>query len=137
MENIKDALLHGVKAARSLYHLNEVSDACGYQENPFYENFGEVADSIYALIGEKTETFEESITYLALTTPHLTAERRTEMLFSVYKKNFSDQQKQETKPDTVGNCMDTLLGIAQDFFNKCREAGLKISGNGSDKDDAG
>lgn len=137
MENIKGALLHDVKAARNLYHLSEVSDAFGYQENPFYKNFGEIADSIYALIGEKTETFEESITYLALTTPHLTDERRASMLFSVYKKNFPNKQTPHEEVMSCMDCLDRCINAAQEFFNKCREAGLNLSGKIGDKDDAG
>lgn len=91
MQNIKDALLRGVEACRELLKLHEAMEYCGYPENPFWKNYGTIADLIYELIGEHTETFEESVTFLALTAPYLTNERRVEMLYATYKKNFPDQ----------------------------------------------
>lgn len=91
MQNIKDALLREVEAGRNLFNLHQAMDACGFADNPFWDNYAIVADGIYDLIGEHTETFEESVTHLALTAPFLTNERRTEMLYAEYKKNFPDQ----------------------------------------------
>ena len=88
MQNIRDALLRDVDVCREMLKLHDAMASCGYPENPFWDNFSTAADGIYKLIGEHTETFEESITNLALTAPYLTNERRVEMLMAEYKKNF-------------------------------------------------
>ena len=93
MQNVKAALQREVEAARDLLKIHKVMDACGYPENPFWDNYAAVADGIYKLIGEHTDTFEESITHLALTTPYLTVDRRVEMLIAEYRKNFPEQPK--------------------------------------------
>lgn len=96
MENIKAALLRDVEAARNLLNSSNAMEALGYPNNPFWTNYMNVADGIYKLIGEKTDTFEESITYLALNAPYLTNERRVEMLMAEYNKNFPKQPRPVT-----------------------------------------
>ena len=93
MENIKAALLRDVEATRNLLNASNAMEALGYPNNPFWTNYMNVADGIYKLIGEKTDTFEESITYLTLNAPYLTNERRVEMLMAEYKKNFPEQPR--------------------------------------------
>ena len=93
MQNIKAALQRDVEAARDLLKIHKVMDACGYPENPFWDNYAAVADGIYKLIGEHTDTFEESITNLILTAPYLSTERRVEMLMAEYRKNFPEQPR--------------------------------------------
>ena len=93
MENIKAALLRDVEAARNLLDASNAMESLGYPNNPFWTNYMNIADGIYKLIGEKTDTFEESITYLTLNAPYLTNERRVEMLMAEYKKNFPEQPR--------------------------------------------
>ena len=93
MENIKAALLRDVEVARNLLDASNAMESLGYPNNPFWTNYMNVADGIYKLIGEKTDTFEESITYLTLNAPYLTNERRVEMLMAEYKKNFPEQPR--------------------------------------------
>lgn len=93
MQNIRDALLRDVDACREMLKLHDAMAECGYMENPYWDTFATLADGIYKLIGEKTDTFEESITYLTLNAPYLTNERRVEMLMAEYKKNFPEQPR--------------------------------------------
>ena len=88
MKNIEAALLREVEAGVELYKMHKAMKEIGVKDDPFWNGFVSVADGIYQLIGEKTETFEESITCLALTSPILTNSRRTGILMSVYRKNF-------------------------------------------------
>ena len=109
MKNVKASLLMEVEACRDLLKIHDAMAACGYQDNPFWENYSILADSIYTLIGEHTETFEESVTYLALNAPYLTNERRVEMLMAEYRRNFPDQPKPITsendkKSNMIGYC---------------------------------
>jgi len=137
MKNIKDALLHEVKAARKLYEMNQAMVSCNCLDNPFFTIYASIADSIYALIGEDTKTFEESVTHTAITTPYLTDERRASMLFSVYEKNFPNKQTRHEEVMSCMDCLDSCIDAAQKFFDKCKEAGLKLSGKSGGKDDAG
>lgn len=92
MQNVKDALLREVDVCREMLKLHDAFASCGYYENPYWDNFSTAADGIYKLIGEHTETFEESITYLVLTAPYLTNGRRAEMLYAEYQKHNPVQE---------------------------------------------
>ena len=92
MKNIEAALLREVEAGVELYKMHKAMQEIGIKDDPFWNSFATVADGIYHLIGENTETFEESITCLALTSPILTNTRRTDILMSVYRKNFSSHE---------------------------------------------
>lgn len=114
MENIRAALLRGVKAARELLKASNAMKACGYDNNPFFDNYAKVADGIYYLIGEHTDTFEESVTYTALNAPILTDERRVELLLSVYRQNFGQPVEQK---QTAGDFMNEMKKAADSFFD--------------------
>lgn len=102
MQNVKDALLREVDVCREMLKLHDAMASCGYLENPYWDTFSTSADAIYKLIGEHTETFEESITYLVLTAPYLTNGRRAEMLYAEYQKNIvsDNPPKHVSKPDS-------------------------------------
>ena len=114
MENIRAALLRDVKAARELLKASNAMEACGYDNNPFFDNYATIADGIYYLIGEHTDTFEESVTYTALTAPILTDERRVELLLSVYRQNFGQPVEQKK---TAGDFMNEMKKVADSFFD--------------------
>lgn len=103
MQNVKDALLREVDVCREMLKLHDAFASCGYPENPFWDNFSTAADGIYKLIGEHTETFEESITCLVLTAPYLTNKRRAEMLYAEYQKHnpFQEAPKADSGTDTL------------------------------------
>lgn len=111
MENIKAALLRDVEATRNLLDASNAMEALGYPNNPFWTNYMNVADGIYKLIGEKTDTFEESITYLALNAPYLTNERRVEMLMAEYNKNFPKQPRPITSDNDNKASQDGYVSV--------------------------
>ena len=76
-----------VRSARKAKQLDEELLKIGYSETPYGYICGELADAIYDLIGEKTENWEDSVTYTALTVPFYCDERRAAMLFHVYQVN--------------------------------------------------
>ena len=88
MDRIKDALLRLVKAGRTAKTMQEAFVTVGLKDNALFDIYGNILDAIYAIVGERTETFEESVTHLAMTAPILTDERRMELLYSEYKKNY-------------------------------------------------
>ena len=87
MNEIRDALLRMVRTAMFLKKMAEAYTVLGLNDNPHHEAFGDVCDAIYYIVGEHTEEFDKSVTWIAVNAPFLTEERRTEMLMSEYEKN--------------------------------------------------
>lgn len=98
MNEIRDALLRLVNAGLATKDMQEAYLKVRLDDNKLFDIYGSILDAIYKLIGEHTETFEESVTFLTMTAPMLTHERRAEMLYSEYKKNHS-----MPKPDTMSS----------------------------------
>lgn len=84
MQNIKDALLRMYRVAKMAQKYEKAMDP---YESPFTEIYGNAADAIYYLLGEKTELFTESETFNILNTVSLTEDRAVELLMNEYKKN--------------------------------------------------
>lgn len=91
MDNIKDALLRMVRAARNAKRLQETYLKNGLDDNAAFQIYGDIADGIYYLIGEHTETFDDSATHRALTVPAFDDEHRVRLLMIEYKRNFPQQ----------------------------------------------
>lgn len=62
----KNILTHLIRAGRDALHLEKTLNSIGYDGTPYYNLHGEICDAIYGIIGENTDTFEESITYAAM-----------------------------------------------------------------------
>ena len=91
MKEIQDALLRMVRAGMAAKKLQETYLKNGLDDNPLLQIYGDVADAIYILIGEHTETFDESTTKCALTVPALDDEHRVKVLMAEYKRNHPEQ----------------------------------------------
>ena len=100
MDNIRDALLRMVTTTLFLKKMAEAYTVLGLDDNPHHEAYGDMMDAIYYLIGEHTEEFDKSVTYLAINAPILTDERRTELLLSEYRMNHPEQVAQP-RPNTI------------------------------------
>ena len=69
--------------------MDDVLHKAGYDDNPYFSIYGHITDAIYKLIGESTETFEESVTYLVMNSM-ISDNRRLELLVKEYKKTHPD-----------------------------------------------
>ena len=98
MNEVKDALLRMVKTTLFLKRAAEAYTVIGLDDNPHHEAYGNMFDAIYSLIGEHVDEMNLSITYVALTAPFLSAERRTELLMTEYEKNHPNDQVEQPKP---------------------------------------
>lgn len=98
MKEVKDALLRVVRATMKTKHMQEKYLEIGIDDQPWFDIWGDQIDAIYALLGEHTDTLEESVTYVTMTAPYLTDERRTEMLFAEYQKNHK-----QPSPNTMSS----------------------------------
>ena len=91
MDGIRDALLRLVKTALYVEKLSEAYVKIENVDNPMTEIYGQIASAIYDIVGEETEEYTDSVTYMALTTPIITEERRTELLMTAYRRNHPSQ----------------------------------------------
>ena len=79
---MKEMLLKMVEAAVKAKELNDTMEDLGYPENPYWDMYTLIADAIYTMAGENTDTFDESNTYAALNDPDMTNEQRVSFILS-------------------------------------------------------
>ena len=96
MKNVRDALSRMFKAHRLA---NKYAKVFEPYDSPFSDIADDIADSIYYLIGEDTETFEESVTANVLGTSSLTVERAVALLEGEYKRNI--RKATQPAPNTI------------------------------------
>ena len=104
MNEIRDALLRMVRTAMFLRKMADAYTTLGLDSNPHHEAYGDLCDAIYYLVGEHTEEFNKSVTWIAVNAPFLTDERRTELLMSAYEKNhiaYPHDEPKQPKPNTI------------------------------------
>ena len=70
--------------------LCDAMDALGYENTPYHALFFNITDAIYDLLGERTETFEESCTYAALYPVGIPLEKRLRILLGETKSDPLD-----------------------------------------------
>lgn len=93
MDGIKDALLRMVRAGIKTKNMQEAYLKVGLEDNALFDIYGDILDGIYCILGEKRNTFDQSVTFTAMSAPYLTDERRTEILYAEYMKNHPDQPR--------------------------------------------
>jgi len=76
-----------IRASEKARKIDAVLKPLGYSDNPFFDIFGDIADAVYSLVGEKKDNFEESATYWALTGDVLPEEDKLDILLEIYRKN--------------------------------------------------
>ena len=103
MNEIRDALLRMIRTAMFLKKMAEAYTTLGLDDNPHHNAYGDMCDAIYYLVGEHTEEFDKSVTWIAVNAPFLTEERRAEMLMAAYEKNhitYPCDEPKQPKPHT-------------------------------------
>ena len=85
--NTQNTLLRMVRSARKALQMDRDMRSAGYSNNPFADILGDIADAIYYMIGEEAETFDESVTWLALKLEGVPDEHRVMLLQSVMARN--------------------------------------------------
>ena len=85
----KEAMVRLVRAGRKANELDESLMDLGYTSTPYSDIYGDIADAIYFMLGEKTETLDQSITYQAITDDSLTDGQCAEKLLSAYTSSLS------------------------------------------------
>ena len=100
MDNVRDALLRMYRVAKMAKRYDEVFE--GF-DTPYFRIYGEAVDAIYALIGEHTESLEESVTYHVVNATDLTDNRAAEVLMAEFGRNNTQPEPQVKWPDSMEN----------------------------------
>lgn len=85
--NVKSALDHLVSAGRKANKLNECMRELGYDNTPYADLYGEIADSIFLLVEDSDVDFQDSQTNRFLNSELFSDSRCSEELNFVYKQN--------------------------------------------------
>ena len=84
--DMKNALTKLVRTAVETRQIAQNMQALGYWDTPYETIFGGIADAVYALLGEHTDTFDESMTAEALCSETLPEQQRVALLFHEWKR---------------------------------------------------
>ena len=105
MEGIRDALLRMVEAYRETKELESAFVKVGLKDSPLWDIQADIMDAVSHIIGEKLDEnqdfIKDSVTYLVLNVPILTNERRAEMLYSEFKKNYRMPKPETFEPEEM------------------------------------
>lgn len=74
-----------ISACRTAKDSDDALRSVGYIETPYFKIYGHIMDALYDLLGENTETFDESITYRIMEDKNLTNSQRAELFVSFCK----------------------------------------------------
>lgn len=88
--DIQRSLEHLVKAWREAQKLNKALTNLGYSNTPYFELAGHISDAIYSLLGENTDTFDESITCIILTNELLSDLECADVLYHEHQRRIAN-----------------------------------------------
>jgi len=88
----KETIGHLVNLAMKSKKLSDQMNELGYPDNPYWDFYCEAAEALYDLVGESTDTFEESLAFLVLQSTTITEEQRINVLLYHYKKNKAEKK---------------------------------------------
>ena len=82
----KNALTHLIRAGRDALNLENVLNQFGYKETPYFNLYGEIAEAIYCLLDENTESFEQSVAHAVMHDPLTSDEAAADELAKLLDK---------------------------------------------------
>lgn len=82
---MKEALIRMVHVARKTMELDNMFMKLGYDNTPYFDIHGTIIDAIYHLIGERTNSLDESVTYQTIHDEDMTDDQRVEHLLASAK----------------------------------------------------
>lgn len=83
--NIESVLTELVEAGMLAKKMDNALHDAGFDGSPYFSIYGNIADAIYKLIGEHTETFDESITAHVLNPITLSTKEAVSILLKAHK----------------------------------------------------
>jgi hypothetical protein len=101
----KEAIAGLVKAWRTANHMNCESSLIGFDNTPYTEISGNISGAIYLMLGENTQTFDESFTYAALY-GDAPDEECTNLLFAEF-------ERRSPEPNAREHVMEFIRSVAE------------------------
>ena len=74
------ALVKIVEAGRIAKQVDDAMQDVGYGDTPYFHIYGKLSDAVYELLGENTETFEQSLSYKIMHASDMSLMQLSEML---------------------------------------------------------
>lgn len=88
--DVRKSLERLVRTATKVLYIAEQMQTIGFSSSNYDDVAGDIADAIYHLIGEKTDTYEQSVTYRVLHEYTFLDETfRVSMLMDEYERNHT------------------------------------------------
>ena len=117
--NSSKVLAHLIHAGRDALHLENILTGLGYKETPYFNLYSEIADAIYCMLGEDTESFDKSVTHAVMSDPLTSDEVAAEHLAVMLDKASSSgldipastRKIIEETAQKRGMSMDTMIKI--------------------------
>ena len=98
----KEAIAKLVRAWKQANKLDETYVNLGFGENPYADIAGHIADAIYCMLGEKTMTYDESVTATLLENNSLSVDECAGLLFTEYENHRESPSLPELSPHING-----------------------------------
>lgn len=88
--DMKKTITHLIKAGRDAMHLDSTLGNIGYDGTPYFNLYGDICEALYAMLGEDTDSFEQSETYAVMHDCLMPDEMCADQLLPLYFKNACD-----------------------------------------------
>ena len=111
MDRIREALMRLVRTCEMEEKLDCAMQQAGYTNNPHFDAWGEICDAICCLMGEKSDTLEETAVYNVLKSSE-TTDRKVDAMLETYLKPRSAEECQQPGPNIVS------ARVIQEMVNK-------------------
>lgn len=115
----RDALLRLIRAWTKANETLQAYVKVNLDDNALFQVCGHIGEAICILIGEADADWEESKTFITLTAPYLTEERRLEMLMGVYEQNHVQQPAPHLfSREEMKDCVKKNGGYMQEWVDR-------------------
>lgn len=94
-KHIYSALFRLVRTARACLKADEAIRGLGQSDSVFWKFFGDIADAVFFLLEEKTEQFDQSVSWNLLNDMSLSEEKCTRKLMAEYNRLHREVLKME------------------------------------------
>ena len=98
--DVKSVLNELSCAGRKAFALDDEMHKLGYDNTPYYDLYGSIADAIYLILGEQCD-FEESATALYMQDRSTTDTQCADGLFAAYQQRNGEPQLSDATMETL------------------------------------
>lgn len=85
--NMEKALTKLISAVKTAKKMDEAMREAGYENNPYFDIWGDIAEAVYALLDEHTDTFDSSVTAQVISDmANVPINEAVDILWAVFKR---------------------------------------------------